>query len=438
MPASPRTTVAVRMYNVGFGDAFLITVTQSRTVWRMLVDCGVFPAGQVRPIRESVRLIIDDLTAATPAGQPPHLDVIVATHHHIDHISGFADPAWEKVKVDEVWVPYVEDPRDRDGKILRGQLTTAAHALVGLIGAAQQRIAAADEDAHERLRVAKIFASNSEGSDPATDRLLGRNDTTFLNKPTPRYVPDRDPAKNTIPTTVPGVTAHILGPSRDPSEVKKMRPPKSVAWLKAAADERPTNADTRPLFDHIHAVPRAEVDDAVPERLRLTAAALKLDELSNAEELLAAAAILENSVNNTSVYFVLDVRGTRLVFVGDSQHGAWEHVLNNPESLALVTEPALYKIGHHGSHNATPQRYAKSILGREHYAMMPFGTVGQWPSIPEEKLITALEEAGTHLIRADRPAPGPLVTVDAHKRWSEVRFTIPATRRRTAKTQPTG
>ena len=37
--------ITVRMYNVGFGDAILITVDQPGGPWRMLVDCGVHPSG---------------------------------------------------------------------------------------------------------------------------------------------------------------------------------------------------------------------------------------------------------------------------------------------------------------------------------------------------------------------------------------------------------
>jgi beta-lactamase superfamily II metal-dependent hydrolase len=430
MPRKLKTTVTVRMYNVGFGDAFLVTVKQGPSAWRMLVDCGVFPAGQTRPITESVKIIIDDVTALALPGTPPHLDVVVATHHHIDHISGFADPAWTKVQVDDVWVPYVEDPDDEDGKHLRGELAVAAQALRSLIATAAMRISAANESAHAKLEVAEIFAANSQGSDPATDRLLGRNGTTFLNKPAPRFVPDRNPAKNVIATTVPGVTAYILGPSRDPNVVKLMKPPRSVAWLKAAADERPEDADTKPLFDKAYAVPTVDVNGEIPGALLSALGSLDLDSLSNADELLAAAAILENSVNNTSIYFVLDVKGTRLVFVGDSQHGAWEHVLNDPDSLKLVTDPAFYKIGHHGSHNATPKKFAKEVFGRGHYAMMPFGPVRQWPSIPEPKLLSALKDAGTHVVRADEPLAGSKVKMNGSKVqihpdkiWSEVSFT---------------
>ena len=94
-------SVTVRMYNVGFGDSFVVTLTQDDRVWRMLVDCGVHWQGQARPIAETVQAIIADLKAASPDGVP-RLDVVAATHHHADHIAGFARDEWEQVEVSQV------------------------------------------------------------------------------------------------------------------------------------------------------------------------------------------------------------------------------------------------------------------------------------------------------------------------------------------------
>ena len=106
--------VEIRMYNMGFGDAFRITVRRGDATWRMLVDCGVHAHGQARPVADSVKKIIDDL--AEDCGGTPHLDVVVGTHHHRDHIVGFADDRWADVEVDEVWVPFVENDDDPDAK----------------------------------------------------------------------------------------------------------------------------------------------------------------------------------------------------------------------------------------------------------------------------------------------------------------------------------
>jgi beta-lactamase superfamily II metal-dependent hydrolase len=107
-------TVEIRMYNVGFGDAFRITVRRGDETWRMLVDCGVHAHGAARPMAESVKQVIDDLTE--DCGGTPHLDVVVGTHHHRDHIVGFANDGWAGVEVDEVWVPFVENDADSDAK----------------------------------------------------------------------------------------------------------------------------------------------------------------------------------------------------------------------------------------------------------------------------------------------------------------------------------
>ena len=107
-----KLTVTVRMYNVGFGDAFLVTVGKGRQKWRMIVDCGVHAHGQARPLEESVNAIIDDLRTADLT-RPPHVNVVVATHHHADHIAGFALDAWQQVAVDEVWFPLSRTPRTK-------------------------------------------------------------------------------------------------------------------------------------------------------------------------------------------------------------------------------------------------------------------------------------------------------------------------------------
>ncbi|WES64991.1 MBL fold metallo-hydrolase [Microbacter sp. GSS18] len=423
-----RTTATVRMYNVGFGDAFVVTVSRSKKVWRMLVDCGVSRSSQARPIAESVRAIIDDLIAVSPAGSPPRLDVVVATHHHADHIAGFADPAWEEVEVGEVWVPFIEDADDADARALRTGQVQTAHALSALIGDASQRLAAAEDPrARDALTLAAVFAANSSGNDIARDRLLGQNGLSFKNTPTVRYVPAVDPVENVVPTPIPRTVVHLLGPSRDHDDLKRMNPPKAVRWLQLTAEERLADDEDQPPFEPAYAVPFGAVDDEVPSVLQEAQKALNLSPLADeADELLAASSVLERAVNNTSVYFVLDVDGTRLVFVGDSQYGAWKHVLDDPESRALVTDPAFYKVGHHGSHNATPKEYVtEELLGRGHVAMMPFRLVPQWPSIPEHKLLDELEELDTHVIRADDPE-GPDVTVDEGGLWSEVTFTASA------------
>lgn len=413
------STVAVRMYNVGFGDAFVVTVDHGGQMWRMLVDCGVHSQGRARPIEEAVDAIIADLTTASRDGQP-HLDVVVATHHHADHILGFAEEAWSRVVVDEVWVPFVEDATDEDARKLReGQHAAAARitALVEGRRPASGRLPTA-------LRVAQLLAANSSGNATATDRLLGRNGRGFRGPHRVRYVPSTHPAENTVATAHPAVIAHVLGPSRDPATLKRMDPPASARWLSLddpALDAVP--AAGRPLlFNDVYAVTDPATLDAA---LVAATAQLDLDDLADDESLLAAASILENAVNNTSVFFVLDVEGTGLLFPGDAQQGAWDHVLDDPAARALVAGVAFVKIAHHGSGNATPRRFVESVLPDGRFAMLPWGLVKRWQdSIPQQRLMAALEAHRHTVVHADSPQPvAGRVTVHDDL-WSEMVFDL--------------
>ena len=230
------TTIEIRMYYVGFGDAFRVTVRKGDETFRMLVDCGVHSQGHARDMKESVRNIIDDLTA--DCGGTPRLDVVVATHHHTDHVSGFAVDFWEEVEVGEVWVPFIEDTTDPDAQSLLETQIKTAQKLKGLIDARRQRLAADDVHSSEMLDMAEAFVDNSRGKSRARNRLLSRNDaTTFANKPKVQYLPSADPAKNVIDTGKCGVVAHVLGPPRDPELLKKMDPPKGAGWLTLNLDD---------------------------------------------------------------------------------------------------------------------------------------------------------------------------------------------------------
>ncbi|WP_448808835.1 hypothetical protein [Agromyces bauzanensis] len=431
-------SVTIRMYTVGFGDSFLVTVADDRVTWRMLVDCGVHAHGRpeidgrTREIGETVDTIVSDLREGAPEGAPPHIDVIVATHRHADHVSGFAEDAWSQVDVGEVWVSFVEDPDDPDAVSLRTEQTESAAA----IAKATRALAASGRPGFDSpfRAVAEDFAMNAVFEGPnlaAMTRLLGGDGTGFANTPRVRFLPDRNPIRNRIATPVPGASVSVLGPSRDPSALKRMNPPKKDHWLAYADDLDPTVTDApRPLFAQAYIVDESEITTVISPGLLEAAKKSRLEYLgSEVEELLAAAAVLERSVNNTSIFFVLEVNGRHLLFVGDSQEGAWRHVLDDPSARPELDHLLFYKIGHHGSHNATPRRFVEEVLdgGREPlYAMLPWGSVKAWDdTIPEPDLITALAGKSARIVRADDVIDDDNVACDPGGRWTQVSFTIP-------------
>ncbi|MCW2684251.1 MAG: uncharacterized protein JWP33_2164 [Blastococcus sp.] len=411
-------TVAVRMYNVGFGDAFLVTVAGAGEPWRMLIDCGVHSQGQARKISETVAALISDLTAESADGKP-HLDVVAATHHHADHISGFALDAWEQVAVEEVWLPFVEDESDPDAIAIRRSHALAARRLLGLI---EQRTHGLDSARWPAdVAAANWFALNSFGNADAADRLLGRNGRHFAGKHRVRYFPSTRKSKNTVPTADGAVVAHVVGPSRDPDDLKLMDPPKSAGWLRLDLDDPDRDGDLTdvPLFDADYVVADGR---RLPSILREAKSSLRLDALSNDAGLLSAASILERSVNNTSLFLVLEIGGTRLIFPGDAQEGAWQHVLRDPAKAALLRNAAFYKIGHHGSHNATPKAFVEDLWQDGGYAMLPWGLVKRWKGIPERELMAALQDHRHTVVRADAPVAVPGKVTVRGNLWSEVLF----------------
>jgi hypothetical protein len=83
----------------------------------------------------------------------------------------------------------------------------------------------------------------------------------------------------------------------------------------------------------------------------------------NLNAMLRIVRILDSALNNTSLILLFEVKGTgeplRLLFPGDAQIENWEYALKKaPEkdrNLDLLRQVDLYKVGHHGSRNATPR-----------------------------------------------------------------------------------
>ena len=97
-------TIRVRMYNVGFGDCFLLALPDKRT---MLVDAGFHSQGKgAFGGNDLVDQIVEDVKAISGEAR---IDVVIATHRHQDHVYAFNSDKWDDVEVGEVWLPWVED-----------------------------------------------------------------------------------------------------------------------------------------------------------------------------------------------------------------------------------------------------------------------------------------------------------------------------------------
>ena len=392
----------IRMYNVGFGDAFLVTVPNGQKQSRILFDCGSVEASKTGgAMTNIVKQIIKD---ATDPDGIARIDVVVATHRHKDHVSGFANAAWEKVEVQEVWMPWTEHPTDADARRIRELQSRLALGLNASLAAAPAATLPADL-ASRAVVAAVVDNANPLSNAPAMKTLH----SGFAGSASRRFLPVKGADARSLETSaLPGVKVHVLGPSRDPDVIRDMDPPKGESYL------RLRNAVAG--LDGTAPVPFAPEFMLQESTGNWVFSPDERDEISKAGSLseLAVAVALDQAVNGTSLMLLLEVAGTFLLFPGDAQWGTWKRVLDDDEWKDLLQRLSFYKIGHHGSHNATPQTFVKTYLPVGCCAMASTLTRKIWPDIPRLPLLTGLLEKQAVVARSDQPdgAVSPFEVLD--------------------------
>ena len=76
---------------------------------------------------------------------------------------------------------------------------------------------------------------------------------------------------------------------------------------------------------------------------------------ANGAQLLGLVRALDDQMNNTSLILLFQAGTRTLLFPGDAQIENWDYALQPPETAALLAAVDIYKVGHHGSLNATPK-----------------------------------------------------------------------------------
>lgn len=141
--------VVIRMYCHGFGDCFLLTYLSSGTpAYRMLIDCGMLTGDSDR-LKQCIENIKADCNN--------HLDLVVQSHEHKDHISGFnlkdksKNLLWDSIEVDNVWLAWTENTSTGGEDLaikLKKKFRKKKKALAKALGLYNQQIGSA---AHKNL-----------------------------------------------------------------------------------------------------------------------------------------------------------------------------------------------------------------------------------------------------------------------------------------------
>lgn len=409
--------VEIRSFQVGFGDCFLLSFVYSAKDKRhVLIDFGTTalprkgkPSAAMPEIARQIRAV-----CSAGGGGDGRLTALVATHRHADHVSGFGTDSRtgrsgeiiKALRPKLVLQPWTEDPaakpdarratRPKGGR--KGFV--AALASMNDLAARVERLAAsrpAGMSAAVRKELAFLGADNIANKS-AIDNLIAMGKAKGARS---RYLAYGD--RSGLEALLPGVKVHVLGPpdltQTEKTRKQRSRDPDQFWHLVAGA------APARPIAD---AAPKAKADKARPVPVEARWFRDRLQSMTG-QGLLEIVRQLDQQMNNTSLILLFEVFGKKLLFPGDAQIENWSYALidapDSAEVRELLADVDFYKVGHHGSLNATPrqllwQKFRKR-KGRELQTMVStmrgkHGHPESRTEVPRRTLVQALE-AGSRL-----------------------------------------
>lgn len=484
------TEINLRLYCQGIGDANLIEIARDggQEPYRILIDCGLHSStsGGTPKLRSVVANIIERCTPRTGTGKP-RLDVIVATHEHWDHISAFANSLdlFKTMDIGEVWMGWSENPADPLAAKLDKYKADAAMALAGAA------LRMGDDPRHAAVAqgIDGILGFNfGAAGEKVRD---ARENLKALAPGRVRYLEPGQLAP--LPVEL-GVRAYVLAPPRDlkmlgltDSKTDSYGVSVDAGWAAAAAllggfgaangTVTPENDVTAPFdntegellstlidaaagrpgdtqftefaaFIALHYAGEASADLQPQLRVMKDQAWRRIDSdwLSMASEL---ALQLDSRTNNSSLVLALELAGSNevLLFAADAQIGNWrswpEVSFNVPVSgdgttravkgADLLAQTVFYKVGHHGSSNAT--RSTGGLEAMIHPGLRAFIPTDvamarkvRWGDIPAKELLVRLNTlTRDRVVRSDRldGIVADWVAVDPAKLFVEMSFSSP-------------
>jgi hypothetical protein len=127
---------------------------------------------------------------------------------------------------------------------------------------------------------------------------------------------------------------------------------------------------------------------------------------------------LDAETNNTSLVLAIRLAGGKvLLFPGDAQVGNWEswhqvHFKGGPTTPELLADTVVYKVGHHGSHNATLRALGLEMMSSpDLMALLPVDEAiahdnKGWKKMPFVPLMTELRKRTKgRILRPDHEVP---------------------------------
>ncbi len=313
----------VRVYNVRFGDAVLVTIPDrapngSVAKRHMLIDVGNVLSG-AGGADELFRPVLADIQKQL-AGQP--LDLYVMTHEHLDHIQGLfygAEKLGVRFNVTHAWLTASAAPDYYDthpeAKRKRLQMEAAYEQIAQFLRAAPEL-----ETPYVR---ALMHNNNPRDTGQCVDYLRSlAQKTTYVHRGVD--LTGAHPFQE--------AQFEVWAPEEDTADYYRGLVPMALA-VSPDSGASALPGLTEPL-------PPAGVDAGAFYNL------VEMRRRGYGSNLLA----IDRAANNTSVVVSLEWRGWRLLFPGDAEYRSWKMM----EQHGVLQPVQFLKISHHGSHNGTP------------------------------------------------------------------------------------
>jgi hypothetical protein len=381
----------VRLFDVGLGDCIYCRIPKAHKNGRdfhILIDCGTLSSTTY------LSAAVDKLKTMLPSiGGKRHVDLLVVTHEHKDHMAGFGMKLWDGVSFGAIWMTAAMDPKHPEAKKAKKLHAFAADAMAQAL---RLNLALGPE----LTELANAMALNTDAVTALRDRLPKASGIT------PTYVHAKS-TKKELALPLRGAMLKVLGPERDIDfyYLGDEGDPDLRSELRQALGFIDTSLP--PVSAAVQATPPmpANLDPADFRQLRSRMLSTAL-----------AFADLDGKVcNNTSVVLLIEWETKRLLFVGDAEwDGAFKegtkgncswNVMWNLRKDDLKGPVVFYKIGHHGSVNATPWGLNDAAKSGEPLAILnailPVGSKnkakaivsthrGNYPTIPRSDLLVEI------------------------------------------------
>jgi hypothetical protein len=417
-------SIEIRTYQVGFGDCFLLTFIYAGADRRhVLIDFGStgLPKRGKVAVKPSAHmpLVAKDIERVCDGAR---LTALVATHRHADHINGFGTDgrtgkSGEIIKALRprvVLQPWTEDPdAARDATQATRNSSRSPKSFVAGLRAKQDVARMVQELADSKpawmsaslQRELSFLGMENIANESAVRNLIAMGEAKGA-----KAVWAHHGSRSGLERLLPGVKVRVLGPPNLKQSEKistmRQRDPDQFWHLLAGAGL----PDRNPLATGLGRNGTRRKSAAVPAEGRWFRNRL---ERMRGSQLLEIVRTLDDELNNTSLILLFEVFGKKLLFPGDAQIENWSYALvdapDAEDTKAALIDVDVYKVGHHGSLNATPKKLLWETFSKRG---------------PQKKLITLLSTMpGKHGKTASKTEVPRRTLVDALENESDLKST---------------